>query len=121
MKIREIFPPRNVPLLIRVSAGLISAGILMYGLFGIWNDDLFMPGKYTGSGSTGGVHFRGIAAWLMFGALACPVVWLLTRIVYHYDRRNNEEIYRRCSKWLYWAWWILVIAALIAQLLVVPR
>lgn len=66
------------------------AGLLIaYGGFGVYANDLFIPGKRTP-----GVHLQGVPAWLMYGAFLSAACVLLALVVDHYDRRDNEEHYR---------------------------
>ena len=58
------YTPNHIPVWTRVFYGLASAGLILYGAFGLWIDDLYIPGK-RGPGT----HLHGPAAWLMAAAM----------------------------------------------------
>ena len=69
-----------------VSASLVLFG---YGAYGVWIDDLHVPtGKYSP-----GIHLHGTPAWLMFSAVICACVVMLTYVAYHYNKHANDERY----------------------------
>ncbi|MGQ4661623.1 hypothetical protein [Lysobacter sp. F6437] len=41
-----------------------------------------------------GVHLHDVPAWIMYGAIICACTVLLSVVLDHYDRRNNEKHYR---------------------------
>lgn len=67
----------------------LALALLTYGTIGTLADDLFIPSKRTR-----GVHLHGAAAWFMYCALVAGAAVLLSVVVDHYDRRNNEHKYR---------------------------
>lgn len=83
---------RYVPNDISGSDRLTSIGIslllLGYGTYGIWVNDLYVPTKRSS------VHLRDSAAWVMYGAIVCACLVMLSVVIDHYDRRNNERSYR---------------------------
>ena len=58
------YTPNHIPVWTRVFYGLASPGLILYGAFGLWIDDLYIPGK-RGPGT----HLHGPAAWLMAAAM----------------------------------------------------
>lgn len=74
----------------RVFYALFSILLFMYGSFSVWIDDLFIPGKRSN-----GVHLHGTAAWLMYSAIICACLVMLSIIADHYGTRDNEISYRR--------------------------
>ena len=95
------YTPNHVPLGLRLFYLALSLGLLAYGTFGLWTDDLFIPAK-RGPGT----HLHGLAAWLMFAAMACAALNMLSVIVDHFDTRNNETNYRRFARLAFWAGWV---------------
>ena len=43
---------------------LFAAAAVSYGAYGVWNDDLYVPGK-----SGPGIHLHGAPAWTLFAAI----------------------------------------------------
>ena len=81
--------PNSVPLVRRITYLVISPLLMIYGAYGLYIDDVFVPGK-----STPGVHFHGLLAWMVVIAMFCMVVGMLSEVVDHYDTRSNERKYK---------------------------
>ena len=60
-----------------------------YGSYGIWVNDIYIPGKRSR-----GIHLHDVPAWVMYGAIICACLVMLSVIADHYDNRNNEKHYR---------------------------
>ncbi len=80
--------PNEVPLKNRVTNAAYSAGIIIYGGHGIYTNDFYLPTK-TGNG----LHLTDGAAIVMFLAIICAAAMMITEIVDHYDKRDNERKY----------------------------
>lgn len=91
----------------RITNIVISSILLGYGVYSLAIDDFFLPAK-----SGGGVHFTGVGAWLMFGAICCVVTKLVAEVIDHYDRRNNELTYAHVFAVSDWFAWTFFAAAL---------
>jgi hypothetical protein len=87
------YTPNHIPLSHRWGYGLLGAAVMAYGSYGLWVDEIFLPGKRGR-----GMHFHGIDAWLLYGAILCLAANCLAVIVDHFDTRNNETNYRRFAK-----------------------
>ena len=87
--------PNHIPAKSRWLHSIFALGILAYGAWGVWVDDLFLPGRRGP-----GIHLHGTPAWVMFGAMACASALMVLVVVDHYDRRNNERDYKRAGEWL---------------------
>ena len=84
--------PNQVPLRERTVHIVLSLFLVAYGGYGLWVDDLYIPGKRSN-----GLHLQGAPAWMMYGAMICACVVLISLVVDHYDRRDNERRYRAIS------------------------
>lgn len=93
--------------------GGLSAGILSYGIVGLCNDWIWIPGKRTS-----GLIMHGWAAGLMFCAMLAASLNLASVIVDHYDRRDNEHDYRRFARISATCGWVLFIFAFVVAILV---
>ncbi len=88
----------------------LSMSLLAYGGYGLWANDLYVPVKRSN-----GLHMQGAPAWIMYGAMICACVVLLSLVVDHYDRRNNERHYRTFAKVFEYIGWSLFGASLIME------
>ncbi len=82
------YTPNKIVLSERVACALLSAFLIVYGGYGLYKNDLYIPAR------RGGVHFSNEPAWLMYGAFVCGCIVMISVIVDHYDERNNERGYR---------------------------
>lgn len=64
------------------------------------------------------MHFHGIPCWIMYFALLAAALNLLSVVVDHYDKRNNETNYKRFAIWTRKIGWGLFILAFAADLFV---
>ncbi|GBG14975.1 uncharacterized protein NMK_2576 [Novimethylophilus kurashikiensis] len=74
---------------------------------------MYIPGKRTP-----GTHFHGEPAWLLYAAMICASLNMLSVVVDHYDIRNNEINYKRFAKVTQFLGWGLFILALVLDLFV---
>jgi len=81
--------PNEIPREERRNNILFSTLLFAYGSYGVWVNDLYIPGKRSR-----GVHLHDVPAWIMYAAMICACVVMLSVVVDHYDRRNNERHYR---------------------------
>jgi hypothetical protein len=61
-----------------------------YGTYGEWTIDLLVPGRHR-------MHLHGASAWLMYATIVCSCIAMVSIVVDHYDRRNNENRYSEFS------------------------
>jgi hypothetical protein len=87
---REYYVPNVVSLMQRVAYACLAVALVLYGAVGVLTDALWIPGRRTS-----GVVLAGIPAWLAMASLCIGALGLLSVVVDHYDRRNNEQKYRR--------------------------
>ena len=80
--------PNQIPPDELITHVMLSLVLFCYGGYGVWVNDLYVPGK------RGGVHLHDRPAWVMYGAMICACLVLLSVVLDHYDRRNNERRYR---------------------------
>jgi len=71
---------------------IFAIGFTLYGAYGIFIDDLYIPSK------RGGMHLSGESAWIMYAALICGCIYFLSIVVDHYDKRDNEIKYYMFGK-----------------------
>lgn len=102
------YSPNHIPRDERVKNVVLSAALLAYGTFGVWIDDLYMPGKRSA-----GIHLHGLPAKVMYLAMLFACANLLAVVVDHYDRRNNEHRYRLMAKVTQIAGWTTFVLALV--------
>lgn len=96
----DSYTPNQIPLGTRILRTLGSLGLIAYGILGVVIDDVVIPGKRNS------MHLHGLPAWLMALAMACAAITLIAVVVDHYDRRNNEPVYRRLENWVGKLGWV---------------
>lgn len=90
----------------------LSLVLVALGAIGVWTGKLLLPGRRT-SGPSGIEMSPGITAWLMYGAMTCACLVMLSVVVDHYDRRDNETSYRRFARTFRIVGWALFAVALL--------
>jgi hypothetical protein len=94
------YTPNHIPQAERVIHVLRSALLLAYGTYGVWVNDIYFPGRRSP-----GIHLHDAPAWIMWGAMVCACLVMLSVVVDHYDRRNNETNYQRFATVFSYAGW----------------
>ena len=79
---------------------------------GLYFDDLFIPQKHGD-----GIHLSGITAVIMYIAIIFTVLNLLSVIVDHFDKRNNEFSYQLFAKITKVCGWISFLVSIIWALI----
>jgi TRAP-type C4-dicarboxylate transport system permease small subunit len=87
------YTPNQIPAQTRKQNALFSLLLFSYGTYGVWVNDLYIPGKRSK-----GIHLHDVPAWIMYGAILCACMVMLSVIVDHYDKRNNEAAYQAFGK-----------------------
>jgi hypothetical protein len=109
--------PNNIPEGQRIFFILLSGVLLVYGTLGILHDDLYIRLPRTRRSilhdASPGTHLQGVAAWMMYCAMLLAVISMVSVIVDHYDKRDNEINYKRFARrTLLGAWGIASLAFL---------
>lgn len=100
--------PNHIPTSERIKNIIFSLALFGYGTYGVWVNDLYLPGK-----STKGIHLHGVPAWILYGAIICACLVMLCVVVDHYDKRNNEIDYIMFSDFFKYVGWCFFAASLI--------
>jgi len=95
---------------------VLSGGFLAHGTFGIYFDDIYLPGKRTP-----GTHFHGEPTWLLYGAMVSAAPNMISVVADHYDIRNNETSYKWFAKTTRVLGWVFFTAALVLDLFVFKK
>ena len=104
--------PNKFPLKERMRNTLLSVVFIVYGGYGIYNNDLFLPTRR----GAGGTHLHDEPALLMYAAIICGCLVMLSVIVDHYDERNNEYKYKAFAKVFKFLAGIVFIASFLFQI-----
>jgi hypothetical protein len=109
--------PNNIPEGQRIIFILLSGALLIYGTLGVLHDELYIRLPRTRRSilhdDNPGTHLHGIAAWMMYCAMLLAVISMVSVIVDHYDKRDNEINYKRFARrTLLGAWGIASLAFL---------
>ena len=103
--------PNHIPKGERVSHIIFSLLLFAYGTFGVWVNDLYVPGRRSR-----GVHLHDSLAWVMYGAILCACLVMLSVVIDHYDQRNNEVNYRSFASLFKGIGWIFFILSMVLSL-----
>jgi len=95
------YRPNRIPLYERVFHVLASAFMMGYAIYSVRKNDFFLRGR----GSS--IHLREFPAWVMAGAFLCACAVMLSIVIDHYDKRNNEYQYRSFAKFFQYCGWML--------------
>lgn len=87
---KRVYSPNRIPGRQRIQLALISLAIFAYGVHGVIVNDLYVPSKRHR-----GAHLHDLPASIMFGAILCACAVMLSVVLDHYDKRDNEIDYRR--------------------------
>ena len=85
--------PNFIPAQKRIYYFIVSVGILIIITIGLFNDDLYLPGR-----GGRGIHLHGIPAWILYFAGLCAIANMISVVIDHYDKRKNERDYRIFAK-----------------------
>jgi hypothetical protein len=103
--------PNEVPLSLRIYSLVLAALLIAYGGSGFLNGKLEVA---TGKGGGGRLVLYDRPAWLLASAIIVGAILLLSVIVDHYDRHNNEGWYRLFRLALLYLGLALLAAALVS-------
>ena len=106
-----IYTPNRIPRGERIWNTVFAGLLFAYGSVGVWLNDLYIPGKRSK-----GLHLHDVPAWIMYGAMICACLVMLSVVVDHYDRRPNERHYRTFAQIGKFLGWTLFAASLFAVL-----
>lgn len=91
------YKPNHIPKEERKWNIILSTLLIVVGIIFIVRNDLYIPaagGKYSRP-SIQGVHYHGKPLWIFFAAFLCAAANMLSVVLDHYDKRNNERYYRQ--------------------------
>ena len=89
---KTAYKPNSVPVRERLARIALSAALVLFAVIALLADDFWIP---TGKANSGpGIHLHGTAVWIMGGAIVCACVVILCTVVDHYDKRDNEHVYK---------------------------
>jgi hypothetical protein len=80
--------PNSISSQQRLFNALAAVFLLAYSSFGMYEGQIYVPGKYGN-----GRNVTGASAWCLYAAMLCAATYLVLQIIDHYDRRNNERVY----------------------------
>lgn len=109
----EDYTPNHIPVKERITLSIFSVLLFAYGTYGVWVNDLYIPGKRSR-----GIHLHDVPAWIMYGAIITACLVMLSIVVDHFDRRNNETNYRgfaEAGKYVGWGLFALSLVMAIIR------
>jgi hypothetical protein len=105
-----VYVPNKYPKSGLISLALLSAILLFQVVFGFIYDEVVMTTRYLTY-----IRFHGATAWVMCGSLFFFAVSMITLVVDHFDKRPNEDMYRRISLHSQDIAWVLIAIAMIVD------
>lgn len=100
------FAPNTVSMKTRLFYLLATVVLVAWGGYGVFINDLMVPAKRDF------MHLHGPAAWVMYGAWLFGASFLVSVIIDHYDRRDNETRYKRFQNKVSGAGWAFFVLSL---------
>ena len=85
--------------------------LLGWGGYGLYVNDLIIPMRRSNED----LHLHDEPAFIMFAAFLCGALVLLSVVIDHYDRRNNEHKYKDFADRMGIWGWVLFVVALVLQ------
>jgi len=116
--------PNHIPPNERKWNIILSIVLILIGSMALMADDLPITGRGFGrwsSGHSSTVHFHGETLWLFFGAVICASANMMSVVVDHYDKRNNEINYKRFARTTEALGWALLWAAFLLEAIVYQK
>lgn len=90
--------PNHISITNRILYLIFSLFIFSYGTIGIKYNNIYIPGARGR-----GINLHDTPAWIMYGSIICACLVMLSVIVDHYDKRDNErfyEVFKKLFKYL---------------------
>jgi hypothetical protein len=107
-----LYKPNHIPADERLKNLVFSILLFVYGSYGVWVNDLYMPGRRSR-----GIHLHDVPAWIMYGAMICACLVMLSVVVDHYDKRNNETNYKFFADIFRFFGWVFFALSLIKAII----
>jgi hypothetical protein len=106
--------PRSIPAQERAWHVALAVLLLAYGGFGLYYDDIYIPGKRSK-----GIHVHGMAAWIMYAAFVCAALNLLSILADHCDSDTDvaERRYHIFARTTQVVGWAFFVASIICELI----
>ena len=93
------FQANHISLQERIRNIFISAFLIFYGAISVANNEFYFPLKRSiTEGERSLIIYGEIPCWIMFASFLFAAINLLTVVVDHYDKRNNEINYKQFSR-----------------------
>lgn len=99
---RSNHTPNQIPLASRLMRTAGALVLIVHGAIGVMRDDVIVPTK------TSVLHLHGVSGWIMAASMLCAAIVLLSVVVDHLDRRDNEAAYRHFGRWMSRTGWMLM-------------
>lgn len=106
------YTPNHIPANERMQNIAFSILLAVYGAYGVWVNDLYIPGKRSK-----GIHLHDVPAWIMYAAFTCACLVMLSVVVDHYDKRNNETNYKLFANVFRYLGWVFFVLSLIMAII----
>jgi hypothetical protein len=93
-QVNPTYKPNRIPLSERIAYIFFSILIFSYGTAIVIFDDF----SVTNRRGDLVIQLDGFPLWIFYGAMLSVVALLISMVLDHYDKRNNEKNYKRFAK-----------------------
>ena len=101
-----------IPLQVQIGHTLLALFLLGYGAYGVAVDEIIVPGKRST------LILHGWSVWVIYAAMICGALVLLSVVVDNYDPRDDERYYHIFAHVFQALGWALFVAAVAAPLFI---
>lgn len=112
MRNKKLYKPNNIGIEIRTMNIFIALILIIYASYSVVKNNFYIPTK------RGLLLFHDESAWLTLIVFFIAAINLLSVVIDHYDKRDNEELYRKFRKITFWLGWITLILSLVLDIFV---
>lgn len=107
-----VYLPNRLSTSERLAYCALALALVAHATLGAYIDDLIIPSRRRGPD----VHVHGWQAWLIACAIYLVAISLISRVIDHYDKRNNEHRYRQFERLAWYASGALVALSFILRI-----
>ena len=108
-----VYLPNRLSVAERLAYFALALALVAHATLGAYIDDLVIPGRRRSPS----IHVHGWQAWLIAGAIYLVAISLVSRVIDHYDKRNNENRYRQFEQLSWYFSGALVALSVVLRML----
>ena len=102
--------PNVIPRGDRIVSVVASFVLVAYGIDALVKGDLYIPSSHGRGG-----HVYGLEAMYLCASMFCCAIHLMSKVIDHYEKRNNELLYAQVAMISAWFGWVFVASTFIPK------